>query len=82
MTEALLRLDKPKIDSIEDAVFEEINEKLNRISQLLEQSGNGTNSGLEEVNEKQMRSELSADFLMTIKQAADILLTITYSSMD
>jgi len=82
MTEALLRLDKPKIDSIEDAVFEEINEKLNRISQLLEQSGNGTNSGLEEVKEKQMRSELTADFLRTIKQAADVLLTITYSSMD
>ena len=82
MTEALLRLDKPKIDSIEDAIFEEINEMLKHISQLLEQSGNRTNSGLEEVNEKQMRSELSADFLMTIKQAADILLTITYSSMD
>ena len=81
MTEALLRLDKPKIDSIEDAVFEEINEMLKRISQLLEQSGNRTNSGLEEVNEKQMRSELSADFLRTIEQAVDILLTITYSSM-
>jgi len=35
MTEALLRFDKPQIDPIEDAVFEEINEKLNRISQLL-----------------------------------------------
>jgi hypothetical protein len=35
MTEALLKFDKPQIDPIEDAVFEEINEKLNRISQLL-----------------------------------------------
>jgi len=41
MTEALLRLDEPHVDQTEEATLGEVSEKLNRISQMLEQIGNG-----------------------------------------
>ena len=41
MLEALLRLDEPHVDQTEEATLGEVSEKLNRISQMLEQIGNG-----------------------------------------
>ena len=70
MTEALLKLDEPQSAAIEETVLKKVNEKLSRISQLLEQIGNGQSSEIENYEEESTRSELTAGFLGMIRQAA------------
>jgi hypothetical protein len=70
MTEALLRLDKPQIDPAEEAVLMEVNERLNRISQMIERIGNGQSLEIKKLEGEPVRSELTAGFLGMIRQAA------------
>jgi hypothetical protein len=70
MTEALLKLDEPQSAVIEETVLEKVNGKLSRISQLLEQIGNGQSSEIENFEGESTRSELTAGFFGMIRQAA------------
>lgn len=70
LTEALLRLEEPQTALVEEAVLEEVNEKLSRISQLLERIGNGQTPGVVELEGEPSHSELTAGFIGVIRQAA------------
>ena len=70
MTEALLKLYEQHLAPVEEAMLEEVNENLNRISQLLERIGNSQSLGVAELVGEPAQAELTAGFIGMIRRGA------------
>lgn len=70
ITEALLKLDGPGLGSITCASFDDINQTLNQVRELLERIRNADNSSQKSLNPGPYHSSLNDNFIASIKKAA------------
>jgi len=70
ITEALLKLNDPSPESMEDNRIPDLNAVLNQVNNLLEQIGNGEYPILSRENESDIQPSLSDSFVLSIKTGA------------
>jgi len=70
ITEALLRLDEPKLDSVTGASLNDINRTLGQVRELLERIGNEDNSSQKSQNPARHCLSLNDNFIVSIKKTA------------
>jgi hypothetical protein len=70
ITEALLKLNDPGPESMEDNNIPDLNAVLNQVNKLLEQIGNGGYPVFPRQDENTLHSSLAESFVLSIKKAA------------
>ena len=70
ITEALLKLDEPGLDSVMGASLDDINKTLNQVRELLERIGNDDNSSQKSQNPGPYYSGLTDNFILSIRKVS------------